>query len=315
MTLGSVYAPRPIEHRSQSEEYLRTLSLVKNRYQERGLCPLFVGGVIAKALTLGSISQTQIDHRNKTVRVPICKNDFTSKRADNTFDDFDIITQHPDQEHTVQVVKEAKEALDREGLTHHFVGTEHIRYPHWPPRNKIKQMVSGINVDDDGNIHFTYGHIVSPPLEKNSLDQWTYIFEDGGKEIIHLPSFNPALFAFRYLMRLPIARSGGLRKKDRSPKVDPLTQQSTNKIHTLMKLREKAIQTGLEQGYRYDDVTWKDFIRHIQLVKYQDPITRIKSELMSTYWNSSAFTGLATAIAHGKGVFDKVSRWGDRFSG
>ncbi len=55
---------------SPQQEYLRTLTTVNNLCQEAQLRPMFVGGVIAKAIHLGNIGQMKMDFANRTAYVP-----------------------------------------------------------------------------------------------------------------------------------------------------------------------------------------------------------------------------------------------------
>lgn len=145
-------------------QYLATLTRVRDWYTEKGMNPLFVGGVIAKTLTPRSIEKSIFDHGSRTVRIPIDTQAFTSRRSDGTFDDFDLIVNHPDQTYVATTISECDAMLSREGLTSHFVSAEPVRYPDWrPKRNKVTQMVSGIDVLDDDSLRFTYGYTISPP--------------------------------------------------------------------------------------------------------------------------------------------------------
>lgn len=80
-----------------------------------------------------------------------------------------------------------------------------------------------------------------------------------------------------------------------------------------MKLREKALSTGKEQGCLYDQSGWQDFILHLQKPRLQDPLTRIKSEALNIYWNKLGV--IATALAHGGGILDYAARLGNKFGG
>ncbi len=301
------------EINSKPEEYLGTLNTVRNVYQEKQLQPLFVGGVITKALRFGSIEQIQIDCTTRTVRIPTAKDTYTALRPDGTPDDFDIIVNHPDQNYVNSITIHCGQCLAEQGFTHHFVSTEAVRYPDWRSRNILLQMVSGIDVDTKGQSHFTFGSIISPPVSEESMLPWTYMMEENGKEIISLPSFGPAYFGLRYLMRLPVRGSGGLRQKDRIPKIDAETERKTNKIHTLMSLRRKALKTAASQGYIVDDTAWKHFIVNLQNSKHQDLPTKIKAEFLHFYWQTLG--PLSTAIAHGKGIFEQLAKLGNKFGG
>ncbi|NMB83894.1 hypothetical protein GYA28_01245 [Candidatus Roizmanbacteria bacterium] len=298
---------------TESKRYLQTLTLARDWYESRGLQPIFVGGVIAKTLNLASIQQSCINHKERTITIPVDKNTYTLRRKDGTFDDFDIIVQHPSQDHVQTTIKELEQHLHKEELDDHFVSTEAVRYDHWnPKRNKLTQMVSGLEVTDN-LLRFTFGELSSDPIPQATMERWTYDFVDNGLSFLSLPSLNPAFFGFRYLMRLPLSQTGGLRAKDRVTKIDENTNKSTNKIHTLMKLREKALLTGAEQGIVYDQSAWQDFIIKLQKPQYHDPITHMKSELMNLWWNQLGF--LSTAIAHGEGVFKQVAKLGNKFVG
>ncbi len=254
-----------------------------------------------------------MDFAKRTAYVPTTTAQYTAPRKDGTVDDFDIILNNPDKHLVEETVVRIDESLKAQGLVHHFVSTEAVRYPGWRSRNKIFQMVSGIDVDESGCAHFSFGSTVSKPISEESLQPWTYVMEEEGKEIIRLPSFGPAYFGFRYLMRLPVAGSGGLRQKDRIQKIDEDTGHRTTKIHTLMTLRRKAIENGALQGYAPDDEAWRQFIVDLQHPKHQDALTHAKSEFFHFYWETMG--PLATAIAHGKGVFEEVAKLGNKFTG
>jgi hypothetical protein len=142
---------------TESKRYLQTLTLARDWYESRGLQPIFVGGVIAKTLNLASIQQSCINHKERTITIPVDKNTYTLRRKDGTFDDFDIIVQHPSQDHVQTTIKELEQHLHKEELDDHFVSTEAVRYDHWnPKRNKLTQMVSGLEVTDN-LLRFSFG--------------------------------------------------------------------------------------------------------------------------------------------------------------
>lgn len=305
--------PKAVEQYTNKAEYLKTLALSRDYYQAAGLNPLFVGGVIAKALPLHAIETAEINPQDKTVTVVIESDVYTSMRKDRTYDDFDIIVNHPDQEHVSRTMESLSKALTQQGLTRHFVSTEAVRYPDWKKRNKLLQMVSGIDVSPTGETHFTFGNLSSAPVNPETMESWNYVFTENGKEVVSLPSFNPAVFGLRYLMRLPVAKHGGLRAKDTIAKTDEVTGKKTSKIHTLMKLREKALQTASEQGVCYDDAAWIDFIVNLQNRTHQDALTRGKAELMNLWWTT--LSPISTALVHGAGIFKDAAKLGNKFGG
>ncbi|MCR4326292.1 MAG: hypothetical protein NUV52_01400 [Candidatus Roizmanbacteria bacterium] len=295
----------------RQQEYLGTLTTVRDAYEAAGLNPLFVGGAIAKPFSLGMLDSVGIDYGTRTVHVPTTAPQYTSLRTNGTYDDMDIIVNHPDKEYVDTVVKKTETGLKKEGFTHHFVSTEAVRYPHWPSRNQLRQMVSGIDVDEDGQTRFCFGSTTSPYVNPESMQPWIYSMEDNGEEIVRLPSFGPAHFGLRYLMRLPIAGAGGLRGKDRIPKVDADTGRLTNKIHTLMLLRRRAKEAACDQGYTLDDTAWQRFIIDLQHHKHQDWLTYLKSNVLAWYWQ----TEFSTAAAHGKGGLEALATLGNKFGG
>jgi hypothetical protein len=305
--------PNHVETISPQQEYLRTLTTVNDMCQKAQLNPLFIGGVITKVLGLGRIERIGIDYATRTVHIPTTAAEYTSFRKDGTADDFDIIVNHPDKVHVDLTIKCIDQRLKEQGLTHHFVSIEAVRYPDWKPRNKVLQMVSGIDIDPNEQTRFTFGSTMSPPVSEESMQPWTYVMEENGTKIISLPSFGPEYIGLRYLMRLPVAGSGGLRQKDRIAKIDKETDRKTNKIHTLMTLRKKAIKIGIAQGYKPDDEAWQQFIIDLQHTKHQDSLTRAKSEFFHFYWETLG--PLATAIVHGQGLFEEVAKLGNKFGG
>lgn len=294
-------------------EYLETLCTINERYTAAGLRPLFVGGVVAKAVSLSSIERMQFDHGSRTVTVPVDTASYTSKRRDGTYDDFDIIVNHPNEQHVAEVMEDTQQMLKWQGYHHHFVSTEAVRYPSWRPRNRVLQMVSGIEVDHYDNVVFTFGRQQSAPIPPETMEPWQYVFTDNGKEVISLPSFNPAFIGLRYIMRVPLSETGGLRAKDTVSKTDEETGRQTTKFHTLMKLREKALATGVEQGHTYDSAAWQQFILAMQHPDHQDRLTHWKSELMKFWWKDLA--SLSTAIVHGQGVFAELAKLGNKMGG
>lgn len=303
--------PEHSECIARQQEYLGTLTTVHDAYEAAGLNPLFVGGAIAKPFNLGMLDSVGIDYGTRTVHVPITTPSYTSLRSNRTYDDVDIIVNHPNKTYVDAVVKETEAHLKQEGYTHHFVSTEAVRYPDWPSRSKLRQMVSGTDIASNGQAHFCFGSTISPPIAPESMQPWTYVMEDNGEEIIRLPSFGPAYFGLRYLMRLPIAGTGGLRAKDRVPKIDAATGRQTNKIHTLMLLRRRAKEAAYDQGYELDDSAWRRFIIDLQHEKHQDLLTRLKSEVLGWYWQ----TDFSTAAAHGKGGLEALAKLGNKFGG
>ena len=297
---------------SPQEEYLGTLTTVRDAYQEAGLDPLFVGGVIAKAVKLGNLDAIDIDYDTRTVHIPTTTAEYTSPRKDGTYDDFDLIVNHPDKMHVEAAMASVGRRLNQQGFARHFVSAEPVRYPHWKARNQLMQMVSGIDVDEEGQTHFCFGSTVSPPVSERSMQPWNYIMHEDGTEVIRLPSFGPEYFGLRYLMRLPIAGTGGLREKDRVAKIDGDTGRTTNKIHTLMSLRKRAKQLAA-QRYVLEDWAWRRFIIDLQHEKHQDALTYTKSKALRFWWGTLG--QLSTDMAHGKGAFQQVAKLGNKFGG
>ncbi|PJE63899.1 hypothetical protein COU89_00820 [Candidatus Roizmanbacteria bacterium CG10_big_fil_rev_8_21_14_0_10_45_7] len=303
--------PEYIKEIPRQQEYLGTLTTVRDTYEVAGLNPLFVGGALAKPFNLGMMDQVGVDYGTRTVHVPTTAPHYTALRSNGTYDDMDIIVNHPDKAYVDAVVKETETRLKQEGYTHHIVSTEAVRYPHWQPRSRLRQMVSGIDIDDSGQTQFCFGSTTSPCINPESMQPWIYSMEENGEEIVRLPSFGPAYFGLRYLMRLPVAGAGGLRRKDRASKIDTETGRVTNKIHTLMLLRRRAKEAACDQGYVLDDLAWRRFIIDLQHEKHQDWLTHLKSEVLAWYWQ----TDFSTAAAHGKNGLEGLAKLGNKFGG
>lgn len=313
---------RSAEAHHPREQYVYTLETVRDRYGEAGLKPLFVGGVIAKAINPRSVAGMQFDFANRRVCVPVKPEKYTAPRSDGTYDDFDIIVNHSDERHVNGTIEETAELLKILGYTRHFVSPEAVLYPHWErQRHKGRQLVSGMNVDAQGT-HFNFGEYVSPAIDPATLKPWDYVMVDeNGKEVVTLPSFSPLFFGLRYVMRLPVNGHGGLRGKDAAPKRDEETGEVTTKLGLLMKMRARARQAAEEQGVGYDNETWDeqnrawyDFILHLQHPSQQDKLTRLKGNALRFWWYDLG--SLATALVHGQGLIGKVTeKTGNKFGG
>lgn len=224
-------------------------------------------------------------------------------RSDGTVKDVDIISFIEDPAE-FQLIKRKLERLEKaaksNGGKFPHVSIEPTRFPNFPPRNPLLQLVSGFEVDENGDLYLTYDRI-RQKVDWETVEPWDVVLPDNTSFTV----LNPYAHALRYLMRVP----SGVKGKDKELKRE--NGQTYNKMSPYVNLALLfAEQAQFNYGLDIDGLyaPWIDFIMEM---RYDSSLgMKAKRAVTGTYWDT-----VGTALAHGKGIFEPIAKLGDRFTG
>ena len=235
-------------------------------------------------------------------------------RSNGTVKDVDMICFDPDQEK----VNEFKKWLQEEGKNAKLrgdpypdVNMEPTRYADWKKRNSLTQFVSGIDVDEDGQMNLTFGGL-KKPIADESMEAWNVLLEDGSS----ITTLSPFAHAMRYSMRVP----SGFKPKDLVKKYgkDADGNPAYTKLDLVKLVARQASDKGLDFWlHDYKDgiyEPWVDFTKkmyqHAGSVDRIDIFTASKALTTAGYWRT-----VGPALSHGIGILKPFASLGGVFTG
>lgn len=284
-------------------DYIRIINEIEKYCQESGLDHRFVGGTLTDLIGPQTEFEIDIDRKRINLKNP---NYPSLIRSDGTSKDVDLAVFTPDKtkfEAAKQLFKEWGLKAREGGLQFPHISVEAAKHPNWQPRrNKFKQFVTVFEYDQEGNPYLTFGSI-DQKINPDSLEPWTIEAEHG----IKISTFNPVAHTLCYALRVP----SGVKKKDKEVIGTDYSGKPYNKMGMIGRLAHEMLTTGREKGIDYKSEYYTDWINYIHtLSRKPDLLTKIKGMITGLYWDT-----IGTKVAHGAGVFAKLSTLSNRFTG
>ena len=299
-----IIQPMERERRTNSpesnEQYLNAILSVDRLCKMYDLDHRFVGGTLTDLIS--PRTKATFDFENRRVHLK----DYNQPqmfRADGTIKDMDLVSFRRNSEafeDGKETLGEKEQGVKKQGLPFPHISIEPIKTPA-NPRNPSLQLVSGFESDEHQDLFLTFDHI-RQKIDRETVKPWRIVLtDDFGVSFVTL---NPYAHALRYLMRVP----SGMKGKDKELKRE--NGQIYNKMSPYVNLALLFDEAAQAQGI---DITalykpWIDFILKMR----DDPSPRIRAKRLATgtYWDT-----VGTALAHGRGIFEPLSKLGDRFTG
>src|SRR3989338_10182152 len=154
----------------------------------------FVGGTISDLLA--PETTFDIDPTNNVIRLEQYRDPCLIRPSDRTVSDIDLVVFTPFSANVLSFREELKQYRHQQRLPFDFphVGIGRTRYPESGRRFSPLQLTSGIDADNEGNIHFVLGS-VRVPIDGRSVAPWEYRFGDNV-----VTGFGPLQHYYRYKM-------------------------------------------------------------------------------------------------------------------
>lgn len=325
----------PTESRlRESELYLQDILAVEEACNRHGINHRFVGGTFTDLL--GPATQTIIDIERKTIHLENY-NPPTAVRSDGTIKDADLICFCEDQEKVAKAQREIQGlavTAKKQRRPFPFVSLEPTHYSDWPEHKRWKQFVTTFEVDKKGDLSLNFGRI-HQSITWESVEPWRVDLGNG----VSFTILNPFAHALCYVLRVP----SGVKKKDKEILTDP-SWGPYSKMSILMRVASRVHVAGEEHRLDYKRLyqPWVEYIRRLtklppladikdpillakmflrypeetigdlvdELRSHPDPLTWLKARVTKAYWD-----GPGEAVAHGRGVFKKLSKLSSKMSG
>lgn len=284
------------------EEYIQVISNIEQYCQEQGLDHRFVGGTLTDFI--GPQTDYSIDVKARKV-ILINPKEPSLIRSDNTVKDIDLVVFTPDREkfERAKAVFEDWERKAKEAGQHFpFISVEAARHPDWPKRNILKQFVSAFEYDEEGKPHLAFGS-TDQMINQDSLKPWQVNTGTG----VEITTFHPLGHILCYALRVP----SGVKRKDKQ--VLGSNKSGYGKFNKMSLLGKFAVRTmEVEREVELDGYgSFREWIDYIHtLSRNPDPLTRVKRWITGLYWDT-----IGTKVAHGGGIFAKLSTRSNKMTG
>lgn len=285
-----------------SNNFMQVIYDIEQYCQDNELDHRFVGGTLTDFI--GPQTDYLIDPKRKKVTL-INPKEPSLMRSDDTVKDVDLVIFTPDREkfERAKAVFEDWEVKAKEGGRFFpFISVEAARHPDWPKRNKLKQFVSAFEYDEEGKPHLVFGS-TNRTINQDSLETWTVDTGNG----VEITTFHPLGHVLCYALRVP----SGVKRKDKTILGSKEAGCGNfNKMGLLGRFAVKTVEAGRETGLdgREPFKEWVDYIH--TLSRNPDPLTRVKRWVTGLYWNT-----IGTKVAHGGGIFAKLSTGSNKLTG
>lgn len=280
--------------------YPEVINCIEDYCKSANLDHRFVGGTVSDFI--GPQTDYQIDAKQRKV-VLINPNQPSMIRPDQTVKDIDIVVLTPDRQKFVEATQELgglQASKSKTGAAFPFISIEAARHADWPPRNSWKQFVSAFEYNSAGQPHLVFG-VTGRRINPDSLQPWNVDIGNG----MEITSFHPLGHMLCYALRVP----SGVKRKDKSV-LGEKEFGAFNKMGLLGRLavrtREEEAQAGLNYSQSFRE--WADYIR--TLSRNPDMLTKVKSVVTRLYWDT-----IGTTVAHGSGIFAKLSKSSNKLTG
>ncbi len=299
-----------MREKEERRYYKSQLRRIVAEAKQHNIPLVFVGGAVTDFL--GWDTTYNIDAKNRTIRL-INPNPASPTRDNNTRKDVDAITFTPDRtcyDEFRRALSDFEQEEKSLGMPFASISIEPTRYEgkDWPERNPITQMVTGWNVDKDGNPSFVYGSH-HHQIPQKTLEPWTLIVPSEDEEPdLEIPMLNP----IGHLLCYDLRTASGFKKKDEEIKTDKDGNQYT-KIDLLENLAYETIIAGVFEGEDYMGSEYFDeWFNYAHNLHYtSESLTRFKRVLTRAFWNSS----LGKNMSQGVGTFRILDKLKDQFAG
>lgn len=280
--------------------YPEVINYIEDYCKSAKLDHRFVGGTVSDFI--GPQTDYRIDVKQRKV-VLINPNQPSMIRSDKTVKDIDIVVFTPDRqkyEEATQKFENLQISESKTGAAFPFISVEAARHADWPPRNIWKQFVSAFEYDSAVQPHLVFG-VTDQRINPDSLQPWKIDIGDG----FEITTFHPLGHMLCYALRVP----SGVKRKDKTV-LGEKEFGTFNKMGLLGRLavrtREEEAQAGLNGSQSFRE--WADYIR--TLSRNPDMLTKVKSVVTRLYWDT-----IGTTVAHGSGIFAKLSTGSNKLTG